>query len=283
MYTLAACRGPSDQTRGRRERISPHIYLGMTTDAAGNNHHIAGAPKSLGGKFAEKVKDAPVGVQLMEPHPTDFSASVPIAAVVTIGTDASRELPPWPADIEKPDVFYEYCNDRIETFFSIAGGTESVTLWDDRGDAMSTQNDGAEPAVTFADEDEEDAAMEWMRAVHERIDGEAYGVAIAAQTPAVMAAVVAAGLGEVQPMRQYRTSEQGSLARADAMLTVSHPELADVNFNRGPDPDQYEVAGAVQDALTDFRHWAQANGVDIEDAFARSGVVFDDEMRERES
>ncbi|QUC00622.1 hypothetical protein [Cellulosimicrobium cellulans] len=100
----------------------------------------------------------------------------------------------------------------MQTTFSFNGGAQSITYWNGSGgETYQTYDDnyGRDDVVilvrdgVFGGDAGTDPAHEmkdWMREVHSRIEAQAYGVAVAATTDDVRAAVLASALGEPQPV-----------------------------------------------------------------------------------
>lgn len=251
-----------------------------------NDQNVArqptGAAAAAGGQYATTDRPEATGVDLAAPPAAAFIARVPIAAVVKIGREYYDELPTWPEGLDKPEVSYEYSNGMVESYFTFDGGAQSVTFWTAGDEGYNTQHDdyGNTAITLFEDDGDEYAAMQWMQAVHDRIDGEAYSVSIAAQTSAVEAAVVAAALGQVQPTWASHATTVGAMARVETMLTVFDTAAAGIEFGHEPGetPDPDECTSAVHDVLVDFRHWAKANGVDFDEVVQSSATTFDSEQ-----
>jgi len=230
-------------------------------------HPRTSAGVATGGQFTTKPKGEPAVTLSPTTDPRD--ADVAIRSTWRARGSGWNDLPRWPDGVAKPTVSWGYDDGRVETTFWFQDGQHTITYWtgsDNEGynsfdDGLVDDGGAISGQVFGGDPDSEDAyAMrDWMAEVHTRIDAEAYGVAIAASTTEVNAAVISSALGEPQ---QPATATAG--AQADTATRVQRARQALDAWDAARDGDsgdsEHEAALDVADELRSLLAALEAHG-----------------------
>ncbi|MCU6480169.1 hypothetical protein [Arthrobacter sp. A2-55] len=139
----------------------------MTTPAFNEIAH----PRGEAGKFTTKAHTESA-VTLVPTRKPDYVAPYSGNFVLQ---GPSTELPPYPSNLPEPSVYFEQSDGKINTWIAI--DDETKRFWtDDLDGTLDSSCQGEDPWEEL-DYDEEDleAATEWARAVHERVDCAIYG------------------------------------------------------------------------------------------------------------
>lgn len=133
----------------------------------------------VGGQFAANAHSE-AEVTLARPNFVEYEA--PIVGTAKLNLGSFEVLPEWPAEMPEPSVTYDFDDGKVNTYVDIdeAGSIRSLRFWTDDIDGTNNSTDhGENPWEEFDEEDQENARA-WGKAVHERIDASTYGVMIEA-------------------------------------------------------------------------------------------------------
>lgn len=218
-------------------------------------------PKGVptGGQFAPSAYGES-DLQLVRGYDTEHSAQ--LVQHVTFHTSRFDTPMPWPTHLPEPEVSYDFDDGKVRTFLKV--GDHEITFHEGYD---GTQNDlengfdfdydsvdesyssGADNKANnrLSDEDR-DAIVDWGTEVHQKIDARTYSVMMdSANDPKVREALMASVLGKDEP--QDLPLPERSAQKISSALAM---------WEDAGDPQS-----KVRDLLTDLRHYADKEGVDI--------------------
>lgn len=224
---------------------------------------IARQPQGIpaGGQFAPTSHSEPaVGLGGSSPAvPVEFRGSIDLRE-----SEFGR-LPELPASVGTPEVTFGFDIDgNLETRVAVDGST--MAFWTDpmTDEITNTIESGHSgegeiaPWSTIASYDDFEKTRTWAESVHERIDGATFGVLADATTAAgTKEAIVAFATGNAAPAEKPTPQQESARRAAAAMAVCEEGQGADIT---------------MRDLLTDLRHYADAHGIDINQAFESSFV-----------
>ncbi|KQO98144.1 hypothetical protein [Leifsonia sp. Leaf264] len=162
----------------------------MPEDIHGNIHNTAGTigvdGKPAGGQFGGKPggQTAPEVAVYGTPEPV----TVQLAGTATFR--GGWDLPAYPEELPEPKVDGGYDNGRWETYITV--NDKMVSFWTDSQDEpCNSIQDGMTPhADRDVDEEVEERFLEWGDAIHNALEADMYGAAIASADEIVVASAV---------------------------------------------------------------------------------------------
>ncbi|MHA7295172.1 hypothetical protein [Arthrobacter sp. HLT1-21] len=155
---------------------------------------IARQPQGIpvGGQFAATSHSEPaltLPPHVSATHTADYSGQL------ELNTYTFDELPTWPEDLPEPSVEFDFDDGKVQTRITVDDKT--MHFWNsDLDGTMNSTDYGEDPWEDFDLEDNE-VAMAWGKAVHERIDSNTYGAMLdVVHQPQVSEAIMAHALGK---------------------------------------------------------------------------------------
>lgn len=154
--------------------------------------HLAGSAQG-GGRFAPDEHAEAANVTLSPA--VDVTHTAELSGTIELRNASFDTLPEWPAGMPEPEVSFSFSNSKCETAITVDG--KLMNFWDSDSDGTINDTDnGSNPWEDFDEEDQE-AALEWGKRVHQRIDSSTYGIMIdATNKTAVNDIILAHALGK---------------------------------------------------------------------------------------
>lgn len=219
-------------------------------------HEPAGQP--TGGQFAKRFHSDAVASLPVTSSPVSFQGQA------SLDPSGYPDLPALPASVGTPEVFFSFSDEgKLETDVRIGGST--MSFWRDEmtGDVTNTIEDGHTiegefaPWSGIAEYKDFEQARTWAEAVHERVEGATEEVLESAvQTDAARASIIAFATGRpAEPVIELTPAQSSAKRAAAAMAACDEGQGTETT---------------MRDLLTDLRHYADANGIDIYQAMDES-------------
>jgi hypothetical protein len=248
--------------------------------------HLAGSAQG-GGRFAPDEHPEASGVSLGSAPAVVHTAA--LSGTVELSNEWFDQLPEWPAGMPEPEVNFGFEGGRAETYVVVDG--KMATFWTDpnEGTVDDTRPDGvySQPSQWESfDEEDKDAARDWGKAVHERIDSSTYGVMIeASHSPAVKNIILAQALGkEAAPApdltdenvrREISQDAEKRLYQATCELQRIYLVGVAVELReQHPTIDSFELSGDGEEPFMEVAWDAEGNEIDKDTLAAANHGVF---------
>lgn len=237
---------------------------GMTNQKRRKN---TGEPGN-GGKYAAHSPEEATTTLTEAQHTIDLGGTK-----IALDTSYLDDLPDLPAGISEPSVSWEYDANKMQVHLSF--GDEDLTVWGDDEETFNSIVDAYDPSPQRTPwGDDTEAVLEYATELFHRVDGLAYEVTKSLE-PITQSAIIAAALGKPVDQATMRRSDLNQKVGAPASAVISVDRFiggwVDVPKVTDPGVDYSEdYQTAMNDALTDLRHWAKAKGIDFDEAFDRS-------------
>lgn len=229
------------------------------------NRQPLGIP--VGGQFAPNAHAEP-GVTLTRPEPVTYTA--PLTGSVELSIASHDELPDWPENLPTPEVNFGFDNGKAETYVVVDG--KMMTFWDSDHGIINDTDTGSNAWEDFDEEDQE-AALEWGKAVHERVDNATYGVMMeGSHSPAVKDIILAQATGKPAPAGPDLADEKvrnAYVIEASARVSRARRELEQVYLigvaqelrEKHPEIDSFELTGDGDQPRMDVAWDAEGNQI----------------------
>jgi hypothetical protein len=123
-----------------------------------------------GGQFAPDTRAEPT---LLLTPPSAIEYKAPLTGTIDLGT-AFGDLPPWPPDMGRPHVSFDFSDGKVQTY--VTAEDQTMTYWDSDFNGTTNSTDTGENPWEDFEEESQEQALEWGKEVHERIDSATYGI-----------------------------------------------------------------------------------------------------------